>query len=42
VKERKGSVHAPKHVVVADSLPLTGLGKPDKKALRAQYAQRER
>jgi fatty-acyl-CoA synthase len=37
VKQRKGSVHAPKQVIVADSLPLTGLGKPDKKALRAQY-----
>jgi fatty-acyl-CoA synthase len=37
VKERKGSVQAPKQVVVADSLPLTALGKPDKKALRAQY-----
>ncbi len=37
VKERKGAVQAPKRVIVADSLPLTGLGKPDKKALRAQY-----
>jgi fatty-acyl-CoA synthase len=37
VKERKGSVQSPKQVIVADSLPLTGLGKPDKKALRAQY-----
>ena len=37
VKERKGAVQAPKQVIVADSLPLTGLGKPDKKALRAQY-----
>ena len=37
VKERKGSVQAPKQVIVADSLPLTGLGKPDKKALRARY-----
>ena len=37
VKERKGSVQAPKQVIVADSLPLTALGKPDKKALRAQY-----
>lgn len=37
VKERKGSVQAPKHVVVAESLPLTALGKPDKKALRAQF-----
>ena len=37
VKDRKGSVQSPKQVIVADSLPLTGLGKPDKKALRAQY-----
>ena len=37
VKDRKGSVQAPKQVIVADSLPLTGLGKPDKKALRAQF-----
>ncbi|WAL68197.1 fatty-acid--CoA ligase FadD8 [Amycolatopsis cynarae] len=37
VKERKGPVHVPKRVVVADSLPVTALGKPDKKALRAQY-----
>ncbi len=37
VKERKGAVQAPKQVVVADELPLTGLGKPDKKALRARY-----
>ncbi len=37
VKERKGAVQAPKQVIVADALPLTGLGKPDKKALRAQY-----
>jgi len=39
VKERKGSVQAPKQVIVAESLPLTGLGKPDKKALRARYWQ---
>ncbi|HEX6878168.1 MAG TPA: fatty-acid--CoA ligase FadD8 [Nocardioidaceae bacterium] len=37
VKERKGSVQAPKQVLVAESLPLTALGKPDKKALRAQF-----
>lgn len=37
VKERKGSVQSPKQVIVVDALPLTGLGKPDKKALRAQY-----
>jgi fatty-acyl-CoA synthase len=37
VKERKGSVQSPKQVIVTDQLPLTALGKPDKKALRAQY-----
>jgi fatty-acyl-CoA synthase len=37
VKERKGSVQSPKRVVVVDSLPVTGLGKPDKKAVRAQF-----
>ena len=40
VKERKGAVQAPKHVIATDALPLTGLGKPDKKALRAQYGGR--
>jgi fatty-acyl-CoA synthase len=38
VKDRKGSVHVPKEVVAIESIPLTGLGKPDKKALRAQFA----
>lgn len=37
VKERKGAVQSPKEVIVADALPLTPLGKPDKKALRAQF-----
>jgi fatty-acyl-CoA synthase len=37
VKERKGSVHAPKQVIVVDSVPVTALGKPDKKAVRAQF-----
>ena len=37
VKERKGSVQVPKQVFVVDSLPVTGLGKPDKKAVRAQF-----
>ncbi|NKY88723.1 fatty-acid--CoA ligase FadD8 [Nocardia veterana] len=36
VKRRKGSVQAPKHVVVVDELPLTGLGKIDKKAVRVR------
>jgi fatty-acyl-CoA synthase len=37
VKERKGSHHAPKSMDVVDSLPLSPLGKPDKKALRERY-----
>lgn len=37
VREKKGPVYAPKTVEFLISLPLTGLGKPDKKALRAQY-----
>lgn len=37
VKDRKGAVQSPKQVIFADALPLTALGKPDKKALRAQY-----
>ena len=41
VRDRKGPVQAPKHVIVADRLPLTALGKPDKKALRAAYADHE-
>jgi fatty-acyl-CoA synthase len=37
VRERKGAVHAPKSVDFADAIPVTALGKPDKKALRARY-----
>ena len=37
VKERKGSVQVPKQVIAVDALPLTGLGKPDKQALRARF-----
>ncbi|MFT4127389.1 MAG: fatty-acid--CoA ligase FadD8 [Gordonia sp. (in: high G+C Gram-positive bacteria)] len=37
VKETKGAVQAPKQVIFAESLPLTALGKPDKKALRARF-----
>jgi len=36
VRERKGAVQAPKRIVMRDALPLTGLGKPDKKRLRAE------
>jgi len=37
VRERKGPIHAPKSVDVADAIPLTPVGKADKKALREQY-----
>lgn len=37
VRERKGPLFAPKSVDVVDALPLTNLGKPDRKALRAAY-----
>ena len=37
VKERKGSVQSPKQVVIVDAVPVTALGKPDKKAVRAQF-----
>ena len=37
VKDRKGGPHAPKQVDFVDSLPLTAVGKVDKKVLRAKY-----
>ncbi|MDT7758694.1 MAG: fatty-acyl-CoA synthase [Mycobacterium sp.] len=37
VKDRKGSVQSPKQIIVVDSVPVTALGKPDKKAVRAQF-----
>src|ERR1700684_253192 len=37
VKDRKGSVQSPKRIEIVDALPLTGLGKPDKKAVRARF-----
>jgi fatty-acyl-CoA synthase len=39
VRDRKGSVQAPKSVEFVDCIPLSPLGKPDKKALRARYAE---
>jgi len=40
VKQSKGSVQAPKTVEFIAEIPLTSLGKPDKKALRARAAAR--
>ena len=37
VKERKGAHYAPKSVDVVDEIPMTSVGKPDKKAFRARY-----
>jgi fatty-acyl-CoA synthase len=38
VRAAKGPIHAPKSVQFVDSIPVTGLGKPDKKLLRERYA----
>jgi fatty-acyl-CoA synthase len=37
VRDRKGAVYTPKTVEVVDELPLTPVGKADKKVLRARY-----
>ena len=37
VRERKGAVCVPKTIDFVDQVPLTGLGKPDKKTLRQRY-----
>jgi fatty-acyl-CoA synthase len=41
VRSVKGAAWAPKQVHFVESLPLTRLGKPDKKALRAPHWQHE-
>ena len=37
VRAAKGPVNTPKGIVFVDELPMTALGKPDKKALRAAF-----
>ena len=37
VREAKGAVQTPKSIEFVDALPVTGLGKLDKKAIRAQF-----
>lgn len=39
VKSSKGSIHAPKSVDFTDAIPVSPLGKPDKKVLRQAYWQ---
>jgi fatty-acyl-CoA synthase len=39
VKTQKGSVLAPKTIEFVDAIPLTPVGKHDKKALRERYWQ---
>jgi fatty-acyl-CoA synthase len=37
VRDRKGPVHAPKSLEIVETLPLTGVGKADRKAIRDRY-----
>ena len=39
VRERKGAVYTPKVIDFVAALPMTGLGKLDKKAIRAGFWQ---
>jgi fatty-acyl-CoA synthase len=39
VRDAKGAVQAPKSIEFVEQLPVTGLGKLDKKAIRARYWQ---
>ena len=36
-RSKKGGTHAPKQVEFVEALPLTAVGKVDKKVLRAKY-----
>ncbi|MEH2558733.1 acyl-coenzyme A synthetase/AMP-(fatty) acid ligase [Bradyrhizobium algeriense] len=37
VKAKKASAHAPKHAKFVNELPMTGVGKVDKKVLKAGF-----
>ncbi|WP_407474881.1 AMP-binding protein [Sulfitobacter sp. PM12] len=39
VKDKKGPIYAPKAIHVVDAIPLTAIGKPDRKAVRAMLAE---
>jgi fatty-acyl-CoA synthase len=38
VRERKGAVQTPKRIEILDRIPLTAVGKPDKKELRRMFS----
>jgi fatty-acyl-CoA synthase len=38
VRERKGPVQTPKRIEILDRIPLTAVGKPDKKELRRMFS----
>ncbi len=38
VRERKGPVQTPKRIEIVDRIPLTAVGKPDKKELRRMFS----
>ncbi len=40
VRRRKGAVQTPKHIAFVAQLPVTTLGKLDKKAMRQEFARR--
>jgi fatty-acyl-CoA synthase len=37
VRARKGAIYTPKHIEIVSDLPMTPVGKPDKKKLRERY-----
>ena len=37
MKAKKGSTHAPKHIKFVTEMPMTGVGKVDKKVLKAGF-----
>jgi fatty-acyl-CoA synthase len=37
VRDKKGVAYAPKSIEFADDLPVTAIGKPDRKAVRSRF-----
>jgi fatty-acyl-CoA synthase len=42
VREIKGPVQTPKRIEILDRIPLTAVGKPDKKELRRMFSPQEK